>query len=111
MFDKRFLSPAQWATFALAAACFGGLTQPAASQDAVADFYKGKQLDMIIGYSPGGTYDLYARLVARHLGDHIPGKPTIVPRNMPGGGSRTAATYIYQVAKQDGTVLATADQS
>jgi tripartite-type tricarboxylate transporter receptor subunit TctC len=112
MFEKSFLPRARWAVFALAAAAVtGALTQPAASQQSVEDFYKGKQIDMIIGYSPGGTYDLYARLVARHLGDHIPGKPTIVPRNMPGGGSRTAAAYVYKVAKQDGTVLATADQS
>ena len=50
---------------------------------------------MIIGYSPGGTYDLYARLVARYLGNYIPGKPLIVPRNMPGAGSRAAATWVY----------------
>jgi tripartite-type tricarboxylate transporter receptor subunit TctC len=80
-------------------------------QPSVEDFYRGKKLDMIIGYSPGGTYDLYARLVARHLGDHIPGKPLIVPRNMPGAGSRTAATFVATIAPRDGTVLATADQS
>ena len=66
---------------------------------------------MVIGYSPGGTYDLYARLVARFLGNYIPGKPTIVPRNMPGAGSRAAAKWVYSVAPKDGTVLATADQS
>ena len=64
--------------------------QPARSQQAIEDFYHGKQLDMVIGYSPGGTYDLYARLVARFLGNYIPGKPVIVPRNMPGAGSRVA---------------------
>jgi tripartite-type tricarboxylate transporter receptor subunit TctC len=83
----------------------------ALGQQTVEDFYRGKKLDMIIGYSPGGTYDLYARLVARHLGNHIPGKPLIVPRNMPGAGSRTAATWVYSLAPRDGTVLATADQS
>ena len=70
------------------------------SQQAVEDFYRGKKLDMIIGYSPGGTYDLYARLVARYLGNYIPGKPIIVPRNMPGAGSRAAANWVYNVAPQ-----------
>src|SRR3982750_1655748 len=76
-------------------------------QQAVEDFYRG----MIIGYSSGGSYDLYARLVARYLGNYIPGKPLIVPRNMPGAGSRAAANWIYNIAPRDGTVLATADQS
>jgi tripartite-type tricarboxylate transporter receptor subunit TctC len=83
----------------------------ASSQPSVADFYRGKKIDLIIGYSSGGTYDLYARLVARHLGHHIPGNPLIVPRNMPGAGSRTAVTWVASIAPRDGTVLATADQS
>jgi tripartite-type tricarboxylate transporter receptor subunit TctC len=83
----------------------------AVSQKAVEDFYRGKKIDLIIGYSSGGTYDLYARLVARHLGNHIPGRPLIVARNMPGAGSRAAATWVYNVAPRDGAVLATADQS
>jgi tripartite-type tricarboxylate transporter receptor subunit TctC len=81
------------------------------SQQAVESFYRGRRIDLVIGYSPGGTYDLYARLLARHLGSHIPGRPSIVPRNMPGAGSRTAATWVYSIAPHDGTVLATADQS
>jgi tripartite-type tricarboxylate transporter receptor subunit TctC len=84
---------------------------PARSQQAVEDFYRGKQLDMVIGYSPGGTYDLYARLVARFLGNYIPGKPAIVPRNMPGAGSRAATKWVNSIGPKDGTVLATADQS
>lgn len=87
------------------------LPTAAMSQQSVEDFYRGKKLDMIIGYSSGGTYDLYARLVARYLGNYIPGKPLIVPRNMPGAGSRAAANWVYNVAPKDGTVLATADQS
>src|SRR5882757_8791835 len=83
----------------------------AMSQPSVEDFYRGRKLDMIIGYSSGGTYDLYARLVVRYLGNYIPGKPLIVPRNMPGAGSRAAANWIYNIAPRDGTVLATADQS
>jgi tripartite-type tricarboxylate transporter receptor subunit TctC len=85
---------------------------PAAGTEAgVAEFYRGRRIDLIIGYSPGGSYDLYARLVARHLGRHIPGQPLIVPRNMPGAGSRTAAQWVYAMAARDGTVIATADQS
>jgi tripartite-type tricarboxylate transporter receptor subunit TctC len=83
----------------------------ALAEQSVEEFYRGKKIDLIIGYSSGGTYDLYARLVARHLGNHIPGKPLIVPRNMPGAGSRTAATWVANLAPRDGTVLATADQS
>ena len=83
----------------------------AAFSQTVEDFYRGKKIDLIIGYSPGGTYDLYARLVARFLSNHIPGKPLIVPRNMPGAGSRAAATWVANVAPKDGAVLATADQS
>jgi tripartite-type tricarboxylate transporter receptor subunit TctC len=83
----------------------------ALSQPSVEEFYRGKKIDLIIGYSPGGTYDLYARLVARHLGQHIPGKPLIVPRNMPGAGSRAAATWAANAAPRDGTVLVAVDQS
>jgi tripartite-type tricarboxylate transporter receptor subunit TctC len=86
------------------------LTAPA-SADPVEDFYRGKQIDLVIGYSPGGTYDLYARLVSRFLGDFIPGKPRIVTRNMPGAGSRLAAGWVYNIGPKDGTVIATADQS
>lgn len=84
---------------------------PALAQQSAEEFYKGKNIELIIGYSPGGGYDLYARLVGQFLGQHIPGKPTIVPRNMPGAGSRTAANWMYGRAPKDGTVLATADQS
>jgi tripartite-type tricarboxylate transporter receptor subunit TctC len=83
---------------------------PAKSQTAD-EFFKGKKMDMLIGYSAGGTYDLYARLVARQLSNYLPGSPVIIPRNMPGGGSRTAVTWLYTAAPRDGTVLATADQS
>ena len=89
-------------------AALGVLPAQAQSGD---DFYKGKKIDMIIGYSAGGTYDLYARLVARQFGNYLPGNPVIVPRNMPGGGSRTAVTWLYTAGPRDGTVLATADQS
>src|SRR5262245_54088357 len=62
------------------------------------DFYKGKSVNMTIGFSVGGGYDLYARHLARHIGKHIPGNPTIVPQNMAGAGSLRAANYLYTVA-------------
>jgi len=65
----------------------------------------------VIGFSVGGGYDAYARILARHMGEHIPGKPTLVPRNMTGAGSRVAANYIYSVAPKDGSVMGIADQS
>src|SRR5437763_15757618 len=65
----------------------------------------GKNVTMIIGFGPGGGYDLWGRVVARHLGKHLPGNPTVVPQNMPGGGSFTAANNIYAIAPKDGTVL------
>jgi tripartite-type tricarboxylate transporter receptor subunit TctC len=73
--------------------------------ESVADFYKGKTIEMLIGYSGGGGYDVYARLLARHLGKHIPGNPTIVPRNMPGAGSLVLANWLYNVAPKDGTAI------
>lgn len=101
----------RWMGGTVAIALLVGCAQPVHAHDPVENFYKGKSLDMIIGYSPGGNYDLYARLVARYLGNHIPGRPTIIPRNMPGAGSRRAAAWVYNVAPKDGTVLAIADQA
>jgi len=77
-----------------------------ARADAVADFYKGKEVRLIISASIGGGYDIYARAVARHLGNHIPGNPTIVPQNMPAAGGLGAANHLYNVAAKDGTVIA-----
>src|SRR5437763_393487 len=68
-------------------------------------FFAHKTITIAIGYTAGGSYDLYGRLVARHLGKHIPGQPTIVAQNMPGAGSLKAANYIYEVAPKDGTAL------
>jgi tripartite-type tricarboxylate transporter receptor subunit TctC len=69
------------------------------------DFYRGKAISNIVGFGPGGKYDLYARLVAKHLGRHIPGNPGFVVRNMPGAGSRIAGNFLSSVAAQDGTAL------
>jgi tripartite-type tricarboxylate transporter receptor subunit TctC len=88
-----------------------GLTGTASAQDNAAQFYNGKTISLIIGYSAGGGYDTYARLVARFLGEHIPGKPIVVPRNMPGASSRVAIAYAYNVAPRDGLTLCTGDQS
>jgi len=86
----------------LAAALYAPAAQ---AQDAVAAFYKGKQISLIVGSSAGGGYDTYARLLGRHLGKHIPGNPIIVPTNMPGAASNAAAAHIYAVAPKDGTVI------
>jgi tripartite-type tricarboxylate transporter receptor subunit TctC len=87
----------------LAAACLllAAVTSPAAADD----FYAGKQISLYIGSTPGGGYDSYARLLARHWTDHIPGHPTIVPVNMPGAGSAKLATFLYAVAPKDGTAV------
>src|SRR5262245_10054659 len=82
------------------------LSSPAAAQPP-AEFYKGKQVSIYIGFSAGGTYDLYARAIARHIGKHIPGNPSVVPRNMEGAGSLRLANYIDQLAPRDGTAIAT----
>src|SRR6516225_9602753 len=82
-----------------------------AKADSVADFYKGRSVSMIIGYSVGGGYDAYARLLARYIGRHIPGEPSIVPQQMTGAGSLRAANYLFSVAPKDGSVLGTFSRS
>ena len=72
----------------------------------VSEFYAGRQMTFIVGASTGGGYDRQARLVARHLGRHIPGTPTIVVQNMPGAGSLAATNHIYNAAARDGSVIA-----
>jgi tripartite-type tricarboxylate transporter receptor subunit TctC len=82
------------------------LCPAAACADAVSDFYRGKDLRMIISSSVGGGYDIYARLIAKHLTRYLPGNPTIVPQNMPGAGGIAGANYIYSIAPKDGSVIA-----
>ncbi len=84
---------------------------PPANADEVADFYRGKNITLVIGYAAGGGYDVYARLAGRHMTRHIPGNPTFVPQNMPGAGSRAAANWLYNVAPKDGTAMATVGQN
>jgi tripartite-type tricarboxylate transporter receptor subunit TctC len=81
------------------------LAAASARADQVADFYHGKTLNLIVGTSSGNDYDTRGRLLARHLGRHIPGEPTIVPQNMPGAGGVKAANYLATIAPHDGTVL------
>ena len=81
------------------------VTLPAAAQP-VADFYAGKQITLIVGAGVGGGYDLQARLAARHLGKHIPGRPAVIVQNMPAAGSIAATNYIANTAPADGTVIA-----
>src|SRR5262245_64257638 len=76
-----------------------------AAADAVADFYRGKQIRVIVRTTPATDYDQYSRLIARFMGKHIPGNPSMIVVNMPGGGGITAAKYMAQVALQDGTVI------
>jgi tripartite-type tricarboxylate transporter receptor subunit TctC len=80
-----------------------GLTAATAHADDVADFFKGKTVNVLIGVSPGGEYDLQARIIARYIGKHIPGNPTVVAQNMVGAGGLTEANYLYNVAPKDGT--------
>jgi hypothetical protein len=80
--------------------------RPAAA-DPVADFYAHKSIRVLIGYSTGGGYDLYARELAKYMGKYIPGTPTLLPENMPGAGSLRAANYLYAAAPKDGTVIGT----
>ncbi|MGE5538490.1 MAG: Bug family tripartite tricarboxylate transporter substrate binding protein [Gemmatimonas sp.] len=81
------------------------LVSPALAQSDPAAFYKGRNVDLIIGAAPGGGHDIYARAIARHIGKHIPGNPNVVPKNMPGAGSNKAAAFLYNVAPKDGSVF------
>jgi tripartite-type tricarboxylate transporter receptor subunit TctC len=88
--------------FVVALAACALAAGPAAADD---NFYAGKTIDMLIGFSSGGGYDLYARTLARYLGRHIPGNPQVLPQNMPGAGSLKLANYLYNVAPKDGTAI------
>ena len=68
-------------------------------------FYKGKTINIVVGYNPGDAHDLWARAYARYMGRYIPGNPNLLVRNMPGGGTMIAANYVYGVAEADGTTL------
>jgi tripartite-type tricarboxylate transporter receptor subunit TctC len=92
---------------ACALACTLITTALPAHAQSVEEFYRGKNITLAIGFTPGGGYDIYARHLARHMGKYIPGKPTIVPQNMAGAGSLRAANFIYSAAPKDGTAIGT----
>lgn len=93
------------ATPVLAALLLSALSAAPAAADAVEDFYRGKQMTLVIGTGPGGAYDIHGRLIGRHIFRHIPGQPKSVIQNIPGAGSIQAGNFVYGVAPQDGTVL------
>ncbi|HEY7301945.1 MAG TPA: tripartite tricarboxylate transporter substrate-binding protein [Xanthobacteraceae bacterium] len=95
------------AALTLASVIAFGLRPPPTLADPVEDFYRGKTVTFVIGSGEAGLYDLGGRLIARHLARYIPGHPTMVPQNMPGASSVRAASYIYNLAPRDGSVLGT----
>src|SRR5262245_9187568 len=95
----------------LAAAMLAILPTSAALAATPAAFFRGKTIDLYIAYSAGGAYDLYARMIARHIGKHIPGNPTVVPKNMEGAGGLRLANFLYNAAPRDGTALGATSRS
>src|SRR3974390_317712 len=85
-------------------ACLALMCRPVQAQT-VEEFYRGKRLTLAVGYGPGGAYDVFARLLPRHLGRFLPGNPAIIVQNMPGAGSLIAANYLYTIAPKDGTAF------
>jgi tripartite-type tricarboxylate transporter receptor subunit TctC len=100
------MSPTRPRRALIAALLLAGWAMPPAKADGLADFYKGKTVALVVGSSTGGGYDTMTRAIARFIGKHVPGNPTVVVRNMPGAGGITALNYIYNSAERDGTVLA-----
>jgi tripartite-type tricarboxylate transporter receptor subunit TctC len=89
--------------------CIAAMLAPLgrAEAESVADFYRGRSITVIVGFTAGGGYDLYARALARHMGKHLPGNPNFIVQNMTGAGSLNAANYIYNIAPKDGTAFGT----
>ena len=98
----RFTTLAAWS----AVIAIVTTTATSARGETAAAFYKGKTVNIYIGFGPGGGYDVYARMLARHFGRFIPGNPTVVPQNMPGAGGVKSAAYLFNAAPRDGTALA-----
>ena len=103
-------SRARLSPVALLVAALAFASAPAAAQG-VADFYRGRTINFVVGFGPGGGYDLYARVISRHIGRHIPGNPIVVVQNMDGAGSVRASNYVYTVAPKDGSVIAAVNQN
>ncbi|MFN4283174.1 MAG: Bug family tripartite tricarboxylate transporter substrate binding protein [Alphaproteobacteria bacterium] len=104
---------ARLSLLAVAALAAGSLmaARDAAAQDSVEAFYKGKQMKFVIRSAPGGGFDTYSRLLARHIVKHIPGQPTMLPQNMPGAGGITSANYMGEIAPKDGTHITMVGQA
>jgi tripartite-type tricarboxylate transporter receptor subunit TctC len=101
MVKSKILMTSAVAAIAVASAFAGS---PAEAQSP-AEFYKGKTVTFLVPYPPGGSYDVYGRLVAAHMGKHIPGKPNIIVQNMGGGGGTKGTNYSYRSGAKDGTFL------
>jgi tripartite-type tricarboxylate transporter receptor subunit TctC len=105
--SKRLRRAYRIAAVALAAALTCAPWSVPARANDVEGFYRGRSINVIIGYGPGGGYDAYGRLLARHMGRYVPGNPTLVAQNMPGAGGLKATQYLYEVAPKDGTAIGT----
>ena len=81
------------------------LIAPRAGAQPVEEFYRGKTLTLVVGNGPGGGFDVFGRMLARHIGKHVPGNPSVIVQNMPGAGSLVAANYLYNLAPKDGTTF------
>jgi tripartite-type tricarboxylate transporter receptor subunit TctC len=84
----------------------GALPTPAAAQDPVADFYRGKQVSILVGFTPGGSSSLYAQALARHMGRYLPGSPSFIVQHVPGAGGLLLANNVANTAPRDGTAFA-----
>src|SRR5689334_8523506 len=95
----------------IAAVAVIGLAAGSARAETVAEFYQGRSVDFVVGSGAGGGYDIYARLLARRMGEHIPGKPTLIVKNVVGGGGIRASNLLYNVSPRDGSVIATVSRA
>ncbi len=102
------MKQARTARWALAAALAAGIAAPATAQDS---FFRGKTITLVVGFGTGGGYDTYARLLARHYGGHLPGKPNMIVQNMPGASGIKSGNYIYKVAPRDGSAISLFNKS
>src|SRR5687767_10282142 len=105
---KALMRAMKWLSGPILAAAMALTAAPSVAEDK--NFYAGNTINIIVGFGPGGGYDLYARLLAQHLGKHIPGRPSVVVQNMAGAGGIRAANYVYSAAPKNGTVIAATNQ-
>ena len=103
--QRKFLNRSLAIAGFTAALAAGSSIPSAARADTVADFYKGRDVTFIVGFSVGGSYGAYARMLARHMAQYVPGKPNMITKHLQGGGGSRAANYLYNAAPKDGTML------